>query len=42
MPETYFKKSGFTYSAWRTFPKSSKRIQKILKKELQNIFSEMN
>ena len=42
MPGVHLKQPGFTYCACRPFTKNKERIQKFLKKEIQDIFTEMN
>ena len=40
MPEIHLKQPGFTYIGCGPFTKNRKRIQKILKKEIEDIFKE--
>ena len=42
MPGVHLKQPGFTYCACRPFTKNKERIQKFKKKEIQDIFTEMN
>ena len=42
MPEMNLKQPGFSYSACEPFTKNKERIQKLKKKNIQNIFIEMN
>ena len=38
----HLKQPGLTYSTCRLFTKNRKRIQKLKKQEMQNIFTEMS
>ena len=42
MPEMHLKQPGFTYSACGPFTKNKERIQKLKKKEIQDIYTKMN
>ena len=42
IPETDLRQTGFTYSACGSFTKDKKKIKKLKKKEIQDIFIKTN
>ena len=42
VPEMHFKQPGYTYSACGPFTENKKRIKKLKKQDIQDIFIQMN